>query len=109
MDVTLNGRTISLAGVFPLRMKDLKTFERLGILRPGAQEDTYNLASTSAYVLYLLQKVDASVQAEEIDNLLPEEFGALMTQINQAQRAAAGAVPFSSTSPISSGGGTAGP
>ena len=108
MDVVLNGRTLSLSGIFPLRMKDLKALARLGILRPGEEKDTYNLDGSMAYVLYVLQKVDASVQAEEIDNLLPGEFGAIQAQISQAQQAAEPVPPFSSTSSTSSPGPTDG-
>ena len=108
MEVELNGRTILLFGVFPLRMKDLKALARLGILRPGEEKDTFSLESTTAYVLYVLQKVDASVQAEEIDNLTPAEFGAITKQITQAQQAAEPILPFSSTTSTSSPGPTDG-
>jgi len=66
MIVELNGRSIDLSGVFPLKVRDYKALEAQGINLADGQNP---LTQASALAFYVLHKRDPTVTQAEVDDL----------------------------------------
>ena len=67
MDVALNGKMINLAKALPLRLRDWKALEAAGITAGALQQG--RITEAVAVILFVLQKADPTVTAEEVDDL----------------------------------------
>lgn len=104
-EVILNGRSIDLSRVLPLRLRDWKILEASGVI--GQRERS--ITESSEIVYYILHAADPSVTREEIDNLTISDpaYRTTLRLFRESMAAAADDDPFSNSS-TSSPAGTAG-
>lgn len=67
MKVTLAGKELDLSQVLPLKLRDWKNLEKMG-LNPKRLEEG-SMADTSILVFYVCNKADATVTQDMVDDL----------------------------------------
>jgi len=87
VEVRVGGRTVNLAGVLPLRVKDWKALEARGI-NPRKLGDSVSVTDAAAYMLFVLQKADPAVTSEDVDDLSMAEAAEILKVLNVIEGAA---------------------
>src|SRR3990167_5490154 len=67
MLVTFKGKEIDLSKVLPLKLRNWKELEKLGVT--AKQFETGMMQTTSTVVYYILNKADSSVTQDDVDDL----------------------------------------
>lgn len=98
--VQVNGKSVDISGVLPLRMGDWKRLEAAGIT-PDAFSKGLSIIHATQFVLYVLRKGNEAVTESDIDDLTTDQFRVIAEQITALESGAHADVPFS-TSNISS-------
>lgn len=69
--INFHGREITVSGALPLKIKDWKALDKLGVSPNGLTEN--NIGQLSILIYYILSKADPSVTQDEVDDLTMEE------------------------------------
>ena len=66
--VSVNGKEIDVSGAWPLKWKDIKAFQRMGIADTG-EVDATNPEVVEKFLIYILQKLDPSITEEDVGEI----------------------------------------
>jgi len=93
----MNGRKIDLSKAMPITVGDWKALGTKGITPERLANAAADVAGTTSYCVYVLQKVDPAVTEADLDVLTFTQLISLLETIGAASRAAQPNVPFSTS------------
>lgn len=65
--VTFKGKVVDLSKVFPLKLRNWKELEKMGV--SAKQFESGAIQATSSIVFYVLNRADGSITQDDVDDL----------------------------------------
>jgi len=88
MKVTLKGVEFDLDGVLPLKVRDWRALEKLGIRLSDGGENVRSIERSATLVQYVLKKARPDLAEDFVDDLTIEELMSIGGEVPRAEVAA---------------------